>query len=284
MKSRQLVFKTSLIVWPSVQQFRLSLNGLIAVSCLLALASDSVAQRPVFVPSSEGSLPAAGQAIEASAAVVPMPIVAQPIQEQSNQPNSVLGAVESGDDLIAKPVDGPESTVEARQIAEEINSIRRQLGGGLAQHLGEITNADSQAEESLEASFQNELNRLARESKRQPDRSIGQVDALRERIGQTTEPYSQPVRSDSIFQQQPLYQTNSSQPSRSLERVAFGNSGSGSPASNPADQLRGAARALDQMASQFETSGLYEEADQVRAQAQRFWLKSRLFQNRSGDR
>ena len=43
------------------------------------------------------------------------------------------------------------------------------------------------------------------------------------------------------------------------------------PAGNrsPVDQLRTAASTLDQMAGQFENSGLYEEADQVRAQAQK---------------
>ena len=314
MKSRQLVFKTSLTVRPSVQKLMLSQFRLCLISaiCFLALAGNLAAQFPMN-PGSENSLSTIGQTIQnPNATVLPKPVVIKPMIRQSDQQNLVPGTVIPGSALIAKPEreieilrralssisDVVELAAHERSphrvvgIAEEINSIRKQLGGGLSQHFGKITNADAQWKESLEASFQNELNRLAGQSKRepehqlerQPDHSIGQEEILRENYLQSAGQHNHFWSSNSIVPRRSSFQMNPSPLNRSRERVAFGNPGSVSPANNPADQLRGAARTLDQMASQFETSGLYEEADQVRAQAQKLWLKSRTFQNDSTDR
>lgn len=327
MKSRQLVFEPSLNVRLGVQQIALSQFrlSLISAICLLALVGDLVAQRPILAPGSRNSPPAIEQTIQPSLAVVPAPVIAQPIiNRQSNQQNLISGtvnpvvnsAVNSDNALIANPENDPlpvasQPSVEARQIADEINSIRRQLGGGLSQHLGKITNENSQFEESFEASFQNEITRLAgqpnRESLRQtvrptesqPDHWPRQADTLRENPEQTTGLYRQPWSSNSrslpiVLKKcsapivpiqpphQPPFQSNRSQFNGS--HGALGNPSAVGRVSNPADQLRGAARTLDQLASQFETSGMYEEADQVRAQAQKFWLKSRSFQNNSTGR
>ena len=322
MKSRQLVFEPSLNVRLGVQQIALSQFrlSLISAICFLALVGDLVAQRPILAPGSRNSPPAIEQTIQPSLAVVPAPVIAQPIiNRQSNQQNLISGtvnsAVNSDNALIANPENDPlpvasQPSVEARQIADEINSIRRQLGGGLSQHLGKITNENSQFEESFEASFQNEITRLAgqpnRESLRQterptesqPDHWPRQADTLRENPEQTTGLYRQPWSSNSIVPiqppHQPPFQSNRSQFNGSHGYVAqvlkpcsappLGNPSAVGRVSNPADQLRGAARTLDQLASQFETSGMYEEADQVRAQAQKFWLKSISFQNNSTGR
>ena len=295
MNSRQLVFKTSLIVRINVLQIGLSI---ISTICFLGLVGDLVAQSPLLAPFSGSSVPG----------------IVEPVISQPTQPNLVPGTVVTGNGLSATPVNhdlalaAPKSAVESAQtpnyfrdqyeffhrekypvpIAEEINSIRRQLGGGLLQHFGSVTSADPKWEKSLEASFQNELNRLASQSASQSKTQSDLADAMKANVGQATGqnlqlPESNSI-SNSIVPLRPNCQSNGSTFSGSFGSVAFGNPGKVKPTGNRADQLRVAARALDQMASQFEASGMYEEADQVRSQAQKFWLKSRLFQDRSASR
>lgn len=246
MNSRQLVFKRSLnsfFGWFTAQQFRFCL---LLVIWVLFPASDLVAQRPVLIPSSESSLPVIGQPLEPAAVVVPEQVIGQPSSAHPNRPNLVSGTVLSegavGGALVSQPTgDDPEHVaslpdVEASQMREDINSIRRQLGGGLSQLFGGTNNrgdqlrnaartldqlasqfetsglyeeADQvraqaktfwlksrqfnsvQSKESLEASFQNELNRLAGNSKRQPqqpDHSTRQADVLQRDVEPAVQP------------------------------------------------------------------------------------------------
>ena len=272
MNSRHLVFKSSRVTQFSSRRSRLCL-GLFWAICLVASPSNLQAQSPIITGSngsgSNDSSTVISQTLPPPPVLAPSQVIGQPTLEHSNQPALVQGTI-----LPGTPVSNPSShetdsshdlspaislpSTESGRIADEINAIRKQLGGGLSQHLKEVTGAYPQVRDSLEARFQSELSRLASEAEQrnqtQPDHRGGQADAQREYIGQpvglaTPQRYGQPFNSSPV------------------------NSGA-----NRADLLRDAARTLDQMASQFETSGLYEEADQVRAQAQRFWLKSR-FQN-----
>ena len=293
MNSRHLVFKSSRVTQFSSRRSRLCL-GLFWAICLVASPSNLQAQSPIITGSngsgSNGSSTVISQTLPPPPVLAPSQVIGQPTLEHSNQPALVQGTI-----LPGTPVSNPSShetdsshdlspaislpSTESGRIdlmfnpvipgiglypkpADEINAIRKQLGGGLSQHLKEVTGVDPQVRDSLEARFQSELSRLASEAEQrnqtQPDHRGGQADAQREYIGQ---PVGQPV---GLATPQRYGQPFNSSPV---------NSGA-----NRADLLRDAARTLDQMASQFETSGLYEEADQVRAQAQRFWLKSR-FQN-----
>jgi hypothetical protein len=50
---------------------------------------------------------------------------------------------------------------------------------------------------------------------------------------------------------------------------------------NPTDLLRSTARRLEDLAADLEAANLYEQADQIREQAGKFWLKAREIQGRS---
>lgn len=176
---------------------------------------------------------------------------APPQQRDSVQLNSVFGSFIPGSPsprnqssatsvkTLEPPVGGPAANgraIGSALIADDISSIRQQLGSGLSEQLSEMTKhwrTEGQGnpawDELVKSGFKDEITRLAND--------------------------------------------------RANEEAAYVARGFAAvkPAPSPADQLRSAARELDQMASQFEATGLYEEADQVRAQAQKFWIKSRQF-------
>ena len=249
MNSRHLVFKSSRVTQFSSRRSRLCL-GLFWAICLVASPSNLQAQSPIITGSngsgSNDSSTVISQTLPPPPVLAPSQVIGQPTLEHSNQPALVQGTI-----LPGTPVSNPSShetasshdlspaislpSAESGRIADEINAIRKQLGGGLSQHLKEVTGVDPQVRDSLEARFQSELSRLASEAEQrnqtQPDHRGGQADAQREYIGQ---PVGQPV---GLATPQRYGQPFNSSPV---------NSGA-----NRADLLRDAARTLDQMASQF---------------------------------
>ena len=151
------------------------------------------------------------------------------------------------------------NTIESAQAVYEISSVRQRLGGGLSEQFSELTKhwrsgdqvqggaKDPAWDELVQDGFRNEITRMANDRAKDDD---------------------------SITRDSHWYFENAAAPNQAAY-IARGSAAV--KASNPGEQLRVAAKELDQMASQFETTGLYEEADQVRAQAQRFWLKSRQY-------
>ncbi len=222
------------------------------------------------------------------------PRVSQP---QIAPPNVIPGTIVPGiAPVAAAELEPAQRTIEPSQIADEINSIRKQLGGGLSRQFAETAKNHPAWKDLIENGFRNEINRLAGRSA-----DAGQVAGrvLRnDHVHRAPELPVLPNRSRSTARSEdlrispavPLEQSDFEHLGQTengrLESVASSNRVARGFAPmvstpNPAEQLRIAARTLDQMAGQFEATGLYAEADQVRAQAQRFWMQSRQFQTSS---
>jgi len=222
---------------------------------------------------------------------------------QPQPPNSVIGSL-AWESPIAPvgestepPLGAPSSTqpthraIESEQIADEISSIRRQLGGGLSKQFSEITKywrTEAQAQGNASHSewdglvkkgFRDEVRRLAndRASHDQANQVAQAPESPQTKFRDVRQSLSQRPQG-AILDRPTMPQGLLGNDAAQAAYIARGFAAT-KPVPSPAEQLRGAARELDQMASQFETSGLYEQADQVRAQAQRFWLKSRKYPN-----
>ena len=140
------------------------------------------------------------------------------------------------------------NTIESAQAVYEISSVRQRLGGGLSEQFSELTKHWRSGDQVQGGAKDPAWDELVQ-------------DGFRNEITR-------------MANDRDWYFENAAAPNQAAY-IARGSAAV--KASNPGEQLRVAAKELDQMASQFETTGLYEEADQVRAQAQRFWLKSRQY-------
>jgi len=225
---------------------------------------------PYVVPMIESAVPIAPVLVEPQIAELP--------SRPSRRSGIVAGTIvientpeQASDRLPATAVSqkvepAVQPTIQSKKIADEINSIRKQLGGGLSSHFELMTGADPKLQQSLEESFQNEIGRLANQQARQPELKINRTDLgvgspLDRNEDQPVIGNTSPIETSVGSSASCL---KSSPPRVDLNQAAV-------------DQLRSAASKLDQMAGQFETSGLYEEADQIRAQAQKLWHKSRHY-------
>ena len=160
-------------------------------------------------------------------------------------PSSVAAQIENPRGTLFMPA-GP--TLPNQDIVDEINAIRGQLGGGVAEQLKGL-NLIGQGEgsglvEEVQREFSQEVSRLAGEGKR----TFPQVQLPG--VG-TIEPGPIVTVSRAI-----------GMPKR-LEHYST------------AEKLRSVARRMEEIAADLEGVNFYQDADKIRGQAQLFWQKAR---------
>lgn len=173
-----------------------------------------------------------------------------------------------------------------QEVIDAVKAIRSQLGGGVVEQWKGLS-FDESTRKDAEQEFERELNRLANQANVDPRAQPGSVvSAL---------PWQVP--SKSLGKPTPKPPTQSTFPNNS-PRPKFSPHArpvmpisptsrvlrSHHPALHPNSTalLRGAARRLDAMAADLESAELYAEADEIREQARKFWLKARR-SNRSSN-
>lgn len=154
-----------------------------------------------------------------------------------------------------------------QNLIDEINAIRRQLGGGIAEELKGL-NLGNHVENQLREDFDQELNRLA---------------ARRQALSIVGSPRLGPDRNKWHDSRNDLFSGETSENNLNISRSV---APSGLTPIHPRTRisqslqikkLRLSARRLDEIAAELEEVGLYEEADSIRGQARNFWLKARHF-------
>ncbi len=152
-----------------------------------------------------------------------------------------------------------QASQEPNRIFGEIENIRKRLGGGVSEHL--FDSKEGQAEANRE--FRNELQRLSESSERMPDRAA----PPKQRVPDPRVP-NQRV-SDWVIESVPHDSTNfeSATGRRAHQPVANSQMQVGI--------LREAARRLEEIAAEFESAGMYVQADSMRDKARQFWLQAR---------
>lgn len=133
---------------------------------------------------------------------------------------------------------------------QEIEGIRRQLGGGISESLRGLPGGGQ-----VELEFQQELTRLYQNRTAPDGPALPGVDR----------------------RQIPSFGPSSDQRiSQNRKPVGFHSNVRLSKKTNsPVDQLRASAKQLDQMAEEFELTEMYEQADSLRSQAQEFRVAAR---------
>jgi hypothetical protein len=206
----------------------------------------------------------------------------------------------------AEPVQANEDLNQ--QVIEQIKDIRKRVGGSIAEQFKDLDISES-TKQMADQEFERELNRLATQvGPRRP----GAPDhpSVISNAGQNASfPQSRPANPV----HPPSHQGSTPQPKHTIQAVNssfspnyppnFGPDGPGYPLSrgfirlgvppklpsakpftkagfpvakpSSSDQLRAAARRLEELAAELEVASLYEEADQIRNQAEKFWLKAR---------
>jgi hypothetical protein len=147
----------------------------------------------------------------------------------------------------------PNQALANEDLVNEIQAIRKQLGGSIAEQFNGLELGKPGAPMSAQQVFNQELDRLA---------------------AQTLQPGGLPPSALApAGHQPPVSQSNVSRPLKlrspasDLERTTV--------------RLRQAARQLDEIAADLEDARLFQDADEIREQARRFWSKAREFDSRN---
>ena len=158
----------------------------------------------------------------------------------------------------------PQASQESNRIFGEIENIRKRLGGGVSEHL--FDSKEGQAEANRE--FRNELQRLSESSERMPDRGTSPNQRVPDERD-ADQRFPDQSASDWVIESVPHDSTNfESATSRRAHQ----------PVANSQMQvglLREAARRLEEIAAEFESAGMYVQADSMRDKARQFWLQAR---------
>ena len=199
-----------------------------------------------------------------------------------------------------------------QQMLDEIKAIRQRMGGGVAERLKGL-NLDDETNASNREEFDQELLRLNKQAlvanppvANPPKQHDGKGDNrlgddARTNSGQQFGPSRSSVNSRPVSQstynereqlQQEIahrnqliqYEMRARQGALEFQNRAINHGPVNSKPSPDAQlaqrqraQLRDAARRMEELAAEFEESDLYEEADETRDRARRFWEKARHF-------
>ena len=142
------------------------------------------------------------------------------------------------------------------KILKELSEIRARLGGGVAEQLKGIDTSETWKETAKRA-YEEEIRRLA----------AGQASSLKASTRPAETPLLQPIKANP--QPEKRWTQDSGDASNSPASPNRGLS------QDRICHLRNAARHLEEMAANFELQGMYQEADEIREQAHRFWHKAR---------
>ncbi|MDG1872857.1 MAG: hypothetical protein P8J27_03030 [Mariniblastus sp.] len=207
-----------------------------------------------------------------------------------------------------------QTSPEASHVVEDINGIRRLLGGGVAESLNGLIANDQALRDAARKDFEDELLRLQTEQA-----ALGNQGFLRQNREVSNPLQSNPVAGAAPGPSASHGRLHSPQRSPSLplnpaNAVHFSDFGNpevrpkaginrgesprfadqprlihrvnglnqdaparrfSGPQPSPTRRLRESAVKLEQIAAQLEESELYEQADEIRVQAQNLWLKAR---------
>jgi len=184
-----------------------------------------------------------------------------------------FGVVAYGSGVVTAQLDEPapaRSEIQSRpgqDLIDEINAIRRQLGGGIAEELKGL-DLGNHVENQLREDFDQELNRLVTKRRTLSVAGMPQSHAYRNKWqdSKIDPPSGETSKNDfSISRSSAPIGLN---PTHPVTRI---------PQSLQIKKLRSSAHRLDEIAAELEEVGLYEEADSIRGQARNFWLNARHF-------
>lgn len=146
-------------------------------------------------------------------------------------------------------VDLNDPGLENQAVVDEIREIRKLLGDGIAERLEGLDLGKSGEPMNLEQVFNRELDRLSKQTSQSGGRASSKMT-----------PPEHPAPPDPAHVSHPIaLRSTATDPAPAAVR------------------LRRAARRLEEIAADLEDVHLFQDADEIREQARKFWNKARQF-------